>query len=333
MITCGPASPCKLVLELLVPAGFVFTSFPLGFAGGVSAPGAPTGVSASPGNGAATVIGPLRHPLGERRSRRTRRPQPPGVAPAPGHRGRCRAWCPHSRTAPPTRSRSSPTTPRATGLLPSPARPSSPAPPWPPAGCRRPGQRRRPRVKWVTPANNGSASPATPSPPTWASSPRPTVTAAPAGTSVIVPGLTNGTAYTFTVTATNAIGTGPASASSNAAVTPGHRPGHRRGRRRAGNGSRHRVLDRAGQQRRPPSPATPSPPHGHHARPAPSPATRRHQHHRDRADQRHRLHLHRHRHQRHRHRTGVTSQRRHQTRHPHPTRAAQARPRATVRPR
>jgi hypothetical protein len=56
-----------------------------------------------------------------------------------------------------------------------------------------------------------------------------TVTASPGGatistnapiTSASVPGLTNATAYTFAVTATNAIGTGPPSAASNA-VTPG----------------------------------------------------------------------------------------------------------------
>jgi hypothetical protein len=53
-----------------------------------------------------------------------------------------------------------------------------------------------------------------------------TVTASPggatttgAGTELIVTGLTNGTSYTFTVAATNALGAGPASAASNA-VTP-----------------------------------------------------------------------------------------------------------------
>jgi hypothetical protein len=71
-------------------------------------------------------------------------------------------------------------------------------------------------VSWTAPSSNGGSAIT-----------GYTVTASPGGatastsgaTNVIVPGLTNGTAYTFTVTATNAVGVGPASAASNA-VTP-----------------------------------------------------------------------------------------------------------------
>jgi chitodextrinase len=45
------------------------------------------------------------------------------------------------------------------------------------------------------------------------------VTGSPPATSVTISGLTPGTTYTFKVSATNAVGTGPLSAASNA-VTP-----------------------------------------------------------------------------------------------------------------
>jgi hypothetical protein len=77
------------------------------------------------------------------------------------------------------------------------------------------------QVSWTAPADGGSAITkytVTPFIGTTAQTPT-TVTGTPPATSTTVTGLTNGTAYTFTVSATNAIGTGPASAASNS-VTP-----------------------------------------------------------------------------------------------------------------
>src|SRR5207302_1385275 len=77
-------------------------------------------------------------------------------------------------------------------------------------------------VSWTPPSSNGGR--AIPSYTATSSPGGFTSTAAGSATSATVTGLTNGTAYTFTVSATNSVGAGPASAPSSA-VTPATAPG------------------------------------------------------------------------------------------------------------
>ena len=99
--------------------------------------------------------------------------------------------------------------------------PSPPSAPDAPAGVAATAGTAKATVSWTAPSNGGSPITGyvvTPYAGNTALTPT-TVTGSPPATTATVAGLTNGTAYTFTVAATNAIGTGPASARSGA-VTP-----------------------------------------------------------------------------------------------------------------
>ena len=100
--------------------------------------------------------------------------------------------------------------------------PSPPTAPGAPTGVTATAGNGSANVSWTAPSSNGGSAitsyTVTPYIGSTAQTPV-TVTGSPPATSTTVTGLTNGTSYTFTVSATNAIGTGPASAPSNA-VTP-----------------------------------------------------------------------------------------------------------------
>ncbi len=99
--------------------------------------------------------------------------------------------------------------------------PSAPTAPARPTGVAGTPGNASAKVTWSAPASDGSPITSytiTPYAGTTAQ-PATTIAGSPPASSATITGLTNGTTYTFTVAATNAIGTGPASEASNA-VTP-----------------------------------------------------------------------------------------------------------------
>ena len=103
--------------------------------------------------------------------------------------------------------------------------PAAPTLPGAPAGVTATAGNSSANVSWTAPSNGGSAITSytvTPYLSGAAQTPT-TVTGTPPSTTATVAGLTNGKSYTFMVTATNAVGPGPASAASNA-VTPSASP-------------------------------------------------------------------------------------------------------------
>ena len=99
--------------------------------------------------------------------------------------------------------------------------PAAPTAPGAPAGVTASGGNASASVTWTAPANGGSAITSYTVTPYLGGNAQPatTVTGTPPATTATVTGLTNGQSYTFTVTATNGVGTSQPSSPSNA-VTP-----------------------------------------------------------------------------------------------------------------
>jgi Domain of unknown function (DUF4082)/Bacterial Ig domain/Fibronectin type III domain/Lysyl oxidase len=99
--------------------------------------------------------------------------------------------------------------------------PTAPTPPAAPTEVVATAETGGAKVTWTAPSNNGSPIAKYTVTPYVGSTAQvaTTVTGSPPATAATISGLTNGTTYTFTVSATNGIGTGPESSQSNA-VTP-----------------------------------------------------------------------------------------------------------------
>jgi len=103
----------------------------------------------------------------------------------------------------------------------SPVTPAAPVPPGAPGGVTATAGNQSATVRWTAPASGGSPITLYTVTPYLAGTAQPAtaISGSPPATTATITGLTNGAAYTFTVTATSAAGTGPPSAAS-APVTP-----------------------------------------------------------------------------------------------------------------
>ena len=150
-------------------------------------------------------------------------------------------------------------------------------------------------VSWTAPPTGGAPTSYTVTPFIGTTAQTPTVvTGTPPVTHVTITGLTNGTTYTFTVTPTNASGTGPASAASNA-VTPTNSPPGAPTSVTASPASSQAQVDWTAPEQRGGGPVSLL--HGHAIRGDHGGNARHRQRHRDlgdrqRPDQRNRLHIH-----------------------------------------
>jgi len=107
----------------------------------------------------------------------------------------------------------------------TPTAPTAPTAPAAPTGVTAAPGNARATVTWTSPSNGGSAITSYTVTPYVAgvAQPATTLTGSPPATAATITGLTNGVTYTFTVSATNVVGAGPASAPSNS-TTPNSAP-------------------------------------------------------------------------------------------------------------
>ena len=187
-------------------------------------PGAPTGVTATAGNAAATVQWTVPGDGGSPITGYTVTPYVGGIAQPATQVAAPATTATVSGLTNGTTYTFTVTATNAVGTGPASApsnavTPSAPTPPGAPTGVTATAGSAAATVQWTAPSDGGSPITGYTVTPYVGGIAQPATQVAAPATTATVGGLTNGTTYTFTVTATNALGTGPESAPSNA-VTP-----------------------------------------------------------------------------------------------------------------